>query len=282
MAVVWSLLALLAMAASPVEIVPDEPGIGGQDVPAWTKEAWQADGDALLAVSSFDGSLQLSVGQVPFTTIEADEPDVARVNVATVPHGQLSLIAHTSLEEQAGRIRIELIGDGWQAGSDKARHLLRQNLAHEIAHLAQKQRYDSAYELAVLHEGYAEARALDLLIDAKLWTAADVRLARLGFEQSCEAALRRGPLLPQIEAGDREASYACGALLWIAASERVNARPDVLHRSYAKAVRQPAGLGPWARETFGPDFTRSAYMFLTANYSGGPQTALEGLAAGRL
>ena len=269
-------------AASPVEIVPDEPGIGGQDVPAWTKEAWQADGDALLAASSFDGRLQLSVGQAPFATVEADGSGASRVNVASVPHGQLSLIAHTSLEEQAGRIRIELIGDGWQAGSDKARHLLRQNLAHEIAHLAQKQRYDSAFELPVLHEGYAEARALDLLIDAKLWTAADVRLARLGFEQACEVALKRGPLLPQIEAGDREASYACGALLWIAASERVNARPDVLHRSYAKVMRQPAGLGPWARETFGPDFTRSAYMFLTANYSGGPQTALEGLAAGRL
>ncbi len=269
-------------AASPVELVPDRPGIGGQDVPAWMKEAWQADGDALLAASSFDGHLQLSVGMIRGFLVETEGSDTTRVNVTTVPHGQLSLLASTTLQGRMGRIRILVNGDGWQAGSDKARHLLRQNLAHEIAHLAQKQRYDSAYELAALHEGYAEARALDLLIDAKLWTAADVRLARLGFEQSCEVALKRGPLLPQIEAGDREASYACGALLWIAASERVNARPDVLHRSYAKAMRQPAGLGPWARETFGPDFTRSAYMFLTANYSGGPQTALEGLAAGRL
>ena len=94
------------MAVSPVEIVPDEPGIGGQDVPAWTKEAWQADGDALLAASSFDGSLHLSVGQAPFATVEADGPHESRVNVASVPHGQLSLIAHTTLEEQAGRIRI--------------------------------------------------------------------------------------------------------------------------------------------------------------------------------
>ena len=250
----WSLLALFAMPVVTMEAGEPAP-------PGWALEAWADDIERLM------GRVDLGEDGVELTlSWQAGLPD--RLDVAG--------------EAEQAEIHITLEGEGWQHDTEKARRVLRQNLAHEISHVPQLRRLDTAFEPLILHEGYAEAQSLELLIRAKLWTAADARRARLGFEQRCLGALREGPLLPQIEAGERDAVYACGAVLVLAAADTARTTPESLHRSYAEAAINPAGLGPWAKAALGEDFTRSALRFVTTDFSGGPTAAIEGLRAGRL
>ncbi|MEM9233629.1 MAG: hypothetical protein AAGA69_05255 [Pseudomonadota bacterium] len=260
MGIVWSLLALFASAGD-LKIVGDlQASRPEASVPAWAIAAWQEDGERLLSVLPGDPSVTL--------TVEAGLTEPGRLDIAASTEGS--------------DISIRLSGDGWLNDTEKARRLLRQNLAHEIAHVPQLERFDSAFEPVFLHEGYAEARSLDLLIEAKLWTVADARRALLGFEQRCLMALRRGPLWPQIQAEDRDATYACGAVIVLAAASEAGMSVDDLHKDYAAAMVNPVGLGPWARSRLGRPYTRSIVRFLTTDHSRGATSAIEGLRAGRL
>lgn len=260
MGIVWSLMALFASMGE-LKIVGDlQADHPDASVPAWAITAWQEDGERLLMALPGDPSVTL--------TVEAGLAERGRLDIAASTEGT--------------DISIRLSGDGWRNDSEKARRLLRQNLAHEISHVPQLERFDSAFEPIFLHEGYAEARSLDLLIEAKLWTVADARRAMLGFEQRCLIALRRGPLWPQIEAEDRDATYACGAIIVLAAAAAAQMSVDNLHKEYAEAMINPVGLGPWARARLGRPFSRSTVRFLTTDHSGGAVSAIEGLRAGRL
>lgn len=236
-------------------IEPGEPG-----PPSWAQTAWAEDAAALVEILPGDADLTIAV--------TGDISGAGRLFIAGQVNGDV--------------IDIHLSGDGWKEESTKARRLLQLNLAHELAHVPQRQDLDTSFEPVILHEGYAEARALDLLVEAKLWPVAEVRQTRAGIEQRCLMALARGRLYEQAEAGNRDATYACGAMLWLAASAKADLPLDLLYREYAQAMEHPAGLGPWLQDTLGREFTRSAIRFVTQDYSHAPAAALEGLAAGRL
>ena len=255
MGFVWAVLAAMAMPVV-VQLQPGTP-----TPPAWAFEAWADDAERLLA-----------------------PVDLGREEVTLSLAWRQGASDHLDLygEAERDRVMVTLEGEGWQAESARARRLLRQNLAHEVAHIAQLRRFDSAFEPRLLHEGYAEAQSLELLILARLWSNADARRARLGFEQRCIEKLREGPLLPRMEAGDRQVTYACGAVLWLAAADRAGTSPETLHRSYAEAAAWPWGLGSWARATLGREFTRSAWHFVTMDLSHAPESAIAALRAGQL
>lgn len=265
------MLAVLAMArAEPptFDIIEDDPG----RIELWIIESWKADGARLLAASAFKGALDLKVSfQV--------EPAPSRDG----PKGTLSISALTVLHApKDATIHIDLIGRGWLEDSATGRRLLRQNLAHEIAHLAQKQRYDSAFESALLHEGYAEAQALDLMVEARFWGHDDRRQAIFGLEQRCLEALREGPLAPQIEARKEDATYACGAVLILAAADRAGMSVHQLHQHYAHTMKTPHRLGVWLKETLGRNFMLLARRFIEDDHRFGANPMIEDLRAGRL
>lgn len=198
---------LLGFASGPTLTVDD-----GGTAPAWVTDQWTADGTQLLAgLGDWDVPLPAHVALRGGWSDQAP----SRLNIRA--------------EAMAGRVRIVLSGDAWGAPSASARLLLRQNLAHELAHQWQLAVKRPADEPGWFHEGMAEALALTLLTDTGLGTPAEAILLGDGLRSRCARALREGPLE---SLRSRDATYGCGFVIIEALAGEVGGSV-ALQRRYA-------------------------------------------------
>lgn len=182
-----------------------------------------------------------------------------------------------------GRAVVNLSGAGWAAPSEKGAVLLAQHVAHEIAHLYQLQLYDGPLEPRVLHEGFAEALALEGLADTGRWDAAAVAAWRASAVARCGRAMENGPLYPQWIGGDADASYGCGFVVIEIVAEAAGLRPTGLYAAYAARMRDGRSLRTWAADTLPAGLRQSLTAFAVENYSAAdPADVIAQLRAGRL
>ena len=247
---VWCVMAVIASAAAPV--------------PSWITDLWAEDRPALEA----------ALGAVGSTS-----PAELNGSYDPAPVDRLDIDAHASVEE----ITIRLSGTGWAKASNKGRWLLQQNLAHELVHTVQLKKLSIHAEPRWLHEGYAEARAIDILETSGLWSPEEVRAWHDLNDQRCITVLEKGALEKSLAAGDRHADYACGAII-VDAIAALAGRPLVaVHDDYAAQRAKGRPLLSILRDLVDRDTARQVIIFVTQDYShGAARYAIDGLRAGRL
>jgi hypothetical protein len=117
-----------------------------------------------------------------------------------------------------------LAGRGLREESPRKREVLARLVAHELAHLWQLHMLPSAFSDAEpwLHEGSADAMAVQALRESGLWDATTAATYATQATQRCRTALGTATLPEAARAGSSDAVYACGfGLYW-------EARPDAM------------------------------------------------------
>jgi hypothetical protein len=179
---------------------------------------------------------------------------------------------------EPGRIGIRLEGS-WERAEPAAQRQLVRLLAHELSHSWQ---HASGYpgEPTFLHEGFAEALAIDVLRRCGASCRADPEgLYRLQRGQ-CAEALKLGRLSDSTE---RSAVYGCGSLFVLTTAEACGVSVAELYRQMAAEERSFQGFLTVAERLAGKDYALSARLFLTGEFrSAKPQKVFERLRAGRL
>ncbi|MEM9422972.1 MAG: hypothetical protein AAF986_10820 [Pseudomonadota bacterium] len=177
--------------------------------------------------------------------------------------GQLNI--HAEAAPNAVTIRLE--GDGWQAPTPLGRQILQQNIAHELAHLAQFQAGPTEHEPLWWHEGTAEVMALEALAQAGLWNASRAAMWRAEATAHCGDALGRGTLEHLWEHRDRNALYACSYVM-VETLARASGRSVVdLRAGAARAMGEGQALSAYLEEVAGHDIARSLEAFATRSYT---------------
>lgn len=194
----------------------------GDAVPAWVSKSWISDSerlagplDEMIKAGSVTPHLQ--------AVYDASDEPVRRISAYT----------------EGDQVTVQLSGRGWQVPSASARRELQQNLAHELIHTHQLKLYDSALEPRWLHEGFAEALSLELLLRAEIWTDREAAAYRERLDEDCAAVLEEGPLVAAFARDDRRASYSCGFVLVDAMAQSASLPASELFSAYAHAQ----GLG---------------------------------------
>lgn len=174
-----------------------------------------------------------------------------------------------------GQFMVTLSGGAWRDASPEARALLRQALAHEAAHLwqtAARPRGEDAP--AWIHEGAADAMAVEALAALGLVEPETIAASLAGAKEECARELRGGSLLAAERAGRWRASYACGhALAAIAARARgpgetvIDFWRDFTHRAAAEGGYDTALFAGLVAAAAGPEFAREIALFERTAYA---------------
>ncbi len=227
-------------------------------VPAWTKRATDEVVPAILEA--------LELEEPPRITLrwkQGDHPPGARI-----------IQSQTFGDE----ILIGLEGS-WREASEEARSQLVRNLAHEIAHVWQW-KMGNPIEPRILHEGFAEAIAIDVLVRCREICRASPERLMIRLENQCRDALRRGIVGVQ---GQTDAVYGCGGVLTDGMAVAAQLSPQELYRRYATTGRSIGDFLELMEELAGSHFALSAKTFLTADFRmASPSTTMGRLRAGRL
>lgn len=192
-----------------------------------------------------------------------------------VPEGMRVIDA----EAEAERIIIRYEGS-WTTQSPEARRGLVRNLAHELAHVWQRT-LGLPVEGQILHEGFAEAIAVEALLRCGASCDADAAGLIGQWRRLCADALRQGYLINQTS---REASYGCGTVMVRASAKQIGIDSRELYRRFAATGERELGdffavLGEGANDRA----AFSARAFLQHDHRlANPETVMENLAAGRL
>ena len=136
-----------------------------------------------------------------------------------------------------GQFAMQMQGRGLREESPKKREMLQRLVAHELAHVWQYRGVPQGFNPAEpwLHEGAAEAMAVEALDLAGLWDAAQVSAYAAGAGERCRAAIKGTTLAEAARAGSAEAIYACGFGVWWRAGD---AGPLAAWSRLARAVSQ--------------------------------------------
>lgn len=238
----------------------------GDDVPEWIARSWISD-SARLA-----GPLEemIQAGSIaPHLKAGYDAADEPVRRIAAYTEG--------------AQVTVQLSGRGWQVPSASARRELQQNLAHELIHTHQLQLYDSVLEPRWVHEGFAEALSIELLLRAEVWTDREVSAYRRRLDEECAAVLEEGPLAAAFARGERRASYACGFVVIDAMAQSGGLPVSELFSVYANA--QGLGLNAVfaARRKLPPGYLARVSRFIFNDHRGAPgQRIVAALRSGRL
>lgn len=181
-------------------------------------------------------------------------------------------------QARGNSVLVQLIGS-WEEPSEEARSQLVRNLAHELAHVWQWS-LGVPNEPRLLHEGFAEAIAIDVLVRCREICRASPERLVIKLEGQCRDALREG----RVGAINRiEAIYGCGAVLTEGMSVAAELSPQDFYRRYADTERSMADFLELTEELAGRRFALSARTFLTADLRmASPSTTMGRLRAGRL
>ena len=240
----WSAIAAHAT-AQPSVIVDAAPG-----TPLWAVEVWRETGPVV------GRALEERFGYAVPVIVSASyrEGSIGSQNI----NGH----AHT------GIVDILLEGAAWSSdNSPRARRDLEQNLAHEMAHLWQLSAYDSPFEPLWLHEGFAEALALEALTASGLWSADQAAQWEDAQEARCAVALSKGILAQRVAVADRDAIYGCGYIAVRMMAEDTGKAPSALFEDYVPAIIKGPGLANLLKSVLDPIAAERLRSFLHVDYS---------------
>jgi hypothetical protein len=172
--------------------------------PAWLRELLLRVGEATSRV--YAERLGGGLAAAPLVLVGAGDMDAAE-----------------GLSVKGGAIGDQFVmllqGRGLREETPWKREAVERLAAHELAHLWQLRGFPSAFNDAEpwLHEGAAEAMAVQALEAAGLWSAAQVQTFAGRAAERCRTALGSAALAEAARQGSSEAIYACGFGLWWAA-----------------------------------------------------------------
>lgn len=237
-------------------------------MPAWTTAAWAAEAPAII-----DQMNQLIPGDVVTGPITLH----AVMNASTPQRQDLRAYA------EGRRIHVRLNGEGWRDASAEGRATLRQNLAHELAHIWQVAAYDSLLEPRWIHEGFAEALAMAALERADMWSGSDVMAYRAAQDAQCAEVLADGPLIAALERDDRRAVYACGFVIIDVTSGVVGQNPGQLFGLYVTGMTTGNGLARTVVDATPTGYLRRVRTFLYYDFTDQPpERVIANFRSGRL
>ncbi|MEM9810116.1 MAG: hypothetical protein AAF788_02720 [Pseudomonadota bacterium] len=193
---------------------------------------------------------------------------------ASVPEGVRIIDAHAT--DQA--VDILLIG-AWAEASGVAKRQLIHNLAHEMAHVWQRQ-WGTPTEDRLLHEGFAEAIAGDILTQCGAACGGNPHLLDLKLRGQCAEALAVGVLATL---DGTEAVYGCGGVLTKSMADAGHLSPRDLYQAFARTDRSMQDFLDISETAAGQRFAFSARTFLTRDHRlAQPSDVIARLRAGRL
>jgi len=206
------------------------------------------------------------LGRLPFFDVQ--------YTAAGLPEGVRIIDA----EATSDTITIHYRGD-WNDPSEPARLDVVRNLAHEMAHIRQRG-LGRPTEDRFLHEGFAEAMAIEALSACGEPCAGGADRLLRERERQCGEALRDGPILSR---DDEVAVYGCGSVFILAAARAADTNATDLYAAFVDAGRTRAALLDMIDETAGRTFTLSARSFLRGDYRlAPPRQTISNLREGRL
>ncbi|MCQ8186557.1 hypothetical protein NOG11_14335 [Parvularcula sp. BGMRC 0090] len=233
-------------------------GSKGFDVPEWIG-AHVADQAELLA-----GLIGLP--RTPFVDLKYTGPEET-TGLRTV-HGRA----------EPERFSITLAG-AWEDQHADARRQLTRNVAHETAHVFQYS-LGEPNEARMLHEGFAEAMAVEALLSCAESCAGDGHGLEAKLRRQCGDALRMGILASQDSA---ERNYGCGGVLTLEGARAADLPVTELYRLFAAEGRDELALMRVLEKKAGKGFAISAKAFLYGDYRlAKPSAVYERLRAGQL
>jgi len=140
--------------------------------------------------------------------------DLPERPLVIVGAGELSLYDGYSVKGGAvgGQLVMLLRGRELTDETDEVRAMFEQLTAHELAHLWQLRMLPAGFngEEPWLHEGGAEAMAVQVLGESNVWNPDEVASFGEKASESCRAALGDGTLAEATHRGNWDAVYACG------------------------------------------------------------------------
>lgn len=227
-------------------------------VPAWTNKTVEEVVPPLLA--------GLGLEDMPRITMRwerGDLPKGVRI-VESQVHGDEVLVTMTG---------------AWRRYSPEARSQLVRNLAHELAHVWQWSLGDP-YEPLLLHEGFAEAIAVNILARCRDVCRASPERLVMTLEDQCRHALQKGRVG---SLQDRDAIYGCGGVLADSMSVAAQMTPQDFYQRLTETERTMGDFLAIAEQFAGRHFALSARTFLTADLRlASASTTMARLRAGRL
>ena len=184
-----------------------------------------------------------------------------------------------------GQFAMQMQGRGLREESPKKREMLERLVAHELAHVWQYRSVPQGFNPAEpwLHEGAAEAMAVEALGMAGIWGTAQVRAYATAADDRCRTATEGTTLAEAARAGSAEAIYACGFGIWqraggagpLAAWARFAEAITREHRAFTQATLAallPAGPAAAHTHDAGPGVPGHARIAIPA---GAPYTAAD-------
>ena len=119
-------------------------------------------------------------------------------------------------DAMTGLFAMQMLGRGLREEAPKRREMLERLVAHELAHVWQYRGVPQGFnpEEPWLHEGAAEAMAVEALGVAGLWDSTQASAYAAAAGERCRAATAGTTLAEAARAGSADAIYACGFGLW--------------------------------------------------------------------
>jgi hypothetical protein len=228
------------------------------EIPSWVGAHVESQAEVLSSL--------IGLPRTPFLTMRHRGP-VATTGLRTV-HGRA----------EPERFTIELAGD-WTKRHPDARRQLTRNVAHETAHVLQYT-MGEPIESRMLHEGFAEAMAVEALIACGEGCAGDGHGLERKLRRQCGEALRNGILVLQSSV---DSDYGCGGVLTLEGARAAGMPVTQLYRLFVAAGRNEEAMMQVLEEHAGRGFAISAKAFLRSDYRlARPSDVFSRLQAGRL
>lgn len=184
------------------------------------------------------------------------------------------------LDADAGpeKATIRFRGD-WTKPDADLKEIIVRNLAHELAHVWQY-RTGQPSESRFLHEGFAEAMAVEALISCGQVCGGDPAALAREQEARCRSSMTQGPLTA---VDSRTLGYGCGAVVTLATARRANMTVRDFYLAFAATERSNKDFLAVTRERAGKDFAVSVFSFLNTDHSlAKPDSVIERLKRGTL
>jgi hypothetical protein len=255
MSVLFFAMSVLVLCAAPFA---NAQGRVAADVPGWVRSHIEAQVEVLAGL--------IGLPRTPFVDISYSGPS-QELGLRTVQG-----------RAQPERFSIDLSG-AWQEQHADARRQLTRNVAHETAHVFQYS-LGEPIESRMLHEGFAEAMAVEALMACGESCAGNGKGLELKLRRQCGDALRSG-IVGTLNTVD--SSYGCGGVLTLEGARAAEISVTDLYRLFAAAGRTEKALLGVLEEKAGSGFAISAKAFLYSDYRlAKPAQVFERLREGRL
>ena len=169
------------------------------------------------------------------------------------PHAKPNLFMSAPLGRNEGRLsfagdalpaqfQITLEGGAWRERSKKGEDIFRRSTIHEAVHLWQHEaRPGIAEEADWIHEGGADAVAIEAMSALGLWSASDISTFEREAKADCAEGLEDGSLATANDRGEFRALYACGYIVSVVSARAARLTASEFWRGFIDEAAQVDG-----------------------------------------